>query len=57
MVIGAHSNGHVGEGNRGDGQIRQEWNLEGHIVVDFAKRMGRVLVNTFLRTQNTENTQ
>ncbi|KAK3556427.1 hypothetical protein QTP70_008339 [Hemibagrus guttatus] len=44
VVIGADFNGHVGEGNRGDEEVMgkfgvKERNLEGQMVVDFAKRM------------------
>lgn len=40
----ADFNGHVGAGNRGDEEVMgrfgiQEMNAEGHMVVDFAKRM------------------
>ena len=43
-LIGADLNGHVGEGNRGDEEVMgrhsfKERNLEGQMVVDFAKRM------------------
>ncbi|KAK3546832.1 hypothetical protein QTP86_003069 [Hemibagrus guttatus] len=44
VVIGADFNGHVGEGNRGDEEVMgkfgvKERNLEGQMVVEFAKRM------------------
>ncbi|KAK3556603.1 hypothetical protein QTP70_010795 [Hemibagrus guttatus] len=44
VVIGADFNGHVGEGNRGDEEVMgkfgvKERNLEGQMVVDYAKRM------------------
>ncbi|KAK3537926.1 hypothetical protein QTP70_024555, partial [Hemibagrus guttatus] len=44
VVIGADLNGHVGEGNTGDEEVMgkfgvKERNLEGQMVVDFAKRM------------------
>ncbi|KAK3522436.1 hypothetical protein QTP86_011013, partial [Hemibagrus guttatus] len=44
MVIGMDFNGHVGEGNTGDEEVMgkfgvKERNLEGQMVVDFAKRM------------------
>ncbi|KAK3574702.1 hypothetical protein QTP86_015150, partial [Hemibagrus guttatus] len=44
VVIGADFNGHVGEGNTGDEEVMgkfgvKERNLEGQMVVDFAKRM------------------
>ncbi|KAK3519734.1 hypothetical protein QTP70_003709 [Hemibagrus guttatus] len=43
VVIGADFNGHVGEGNRGDEEVMgkfgvKERNLEGQMVVDFAKK-------------------
>ncbi|KAK3544010.1 hypothetical protein QTP70_033140, partial [Hemibagrus guttatus] len=46
VVIGADFNGHVGEGNTGDEEVMgkfgvKERNLEGQMVVDFAKRMDR----------------
>ncbi|KAK3539573.1 hypothetical protein QTP70_010272 [Hemibagrus guttatus] len=51
VVIGADFNGHVGEGNRGDEEVMgkfgvKERNLEGQMVVDFAKRMDMAVVNT-----------
>ncbi|KAK3566841.1 hypothetical protein QTP86_004554 [Hemibagrus guttatus] len=54
MVIGADFNGHVGEGNRGDEEVMgkfgvKERNLEGQMVVDFAKRMDMVVVNTYFQ--------
>lgn len=54
MVIGADFNGHVGAGNRGDEEVMgrfgiQNRNAEGHMVVDFAKRMEMAVVNTFFR--------
>ncbi|KAK3534662.1 hypothetical protein QTP86_018208 [Hemibagrus guttatus] len=44
VVIGTDFNGHVGEGNTGDEEVMgkfgvKERNLEGQMVVDFAKRM------------------
>ncbi|KAK3574492.1 hypothetical protein QTP86_008384 [Hemibagrus guttatus] len=52
VVIGADFNGHVGEGNRGDEEVMgkfevKERNLEGQMVVDFAKRMNMAVVNTY----------
>ncbi|KAK3536314.1 hypothetical protein QTP86_002939 [Hemibagrus guttatus] len=52
VVIGADFNGHVGEGNTGDEEVMgkfgvKERNLEGHMVVDFAKRMDMGVVNTY----------
>ncbi|KAK3507261.1 hypothetical protein QTP70_012974 [Hemibagrus guttatus] len=52
VVIGTDFNGHVGEGNRGDEEVMgkfgvKERNLEGQMVVDFAKRMDMAVVNTY----------
>ncbi|KAK3527991.1 hypothetical protein QTP86_013103 [Hemibagrus guttatus] len=54
VVIGADFNGHVGEGNRGDEEVMgkfgvKERNLEGQMVVDFAKRMDMAMVNTYIQ--------
>ncbi|KAK3507804.1 hypothetical protein QTP70_000856 [Hemibagrus guttatus] len=54
VVIGADFNGHVGEGNTGDEEVMgkfgvKERNLEGQMVVDFAKRMGMGVVNTYFQ--------
>ncbi|KAK3518340.1 hypothetical protein QTP86_018635, partial [Hemibagrus guttatus] len=54
VVIGADFNGHVGEGNTGDEEVKgkfgvKERNLEGQIVVDFAKRMDMAVVNTYFQ--------
>ncbi|KAK3535499.1 hypothetical protein QTP70_016921, partial [Hemibagrus guttatus] len=54
VVIGADFNGHVGEGNTGDEEVMgkfgiKERNLEGQIVVDFAKRMGMAVLNTYFQ--------
>ncbi|KAI5614476.1 hypothetical protein C0J50_9063 [Silurus asotus] len=54
LVIGADLNGHVGEGNRGDEEVMgryglKEWNVEGQMVVDFAKRMEMAVVNTYFK--------
>ncbi|KAK3512632.1 hypothetical protein QTP70_018763 [Hemibagrus guttatus] len=54
VVIGADFNGHVGEGNTGDEEVMgkfgvKERNLEGQMVVDFAKRMDMAVVNTYFR--------
>ncbi|KAI5628640.1 hypothetical protein C0J50_10601, partial [Silurus asotus] len=45
LVIGADLNGHVGEQRRGD----EERNVEGLMVVDFAKRMEMAVVNTYFK--------
>ncbi|KAK3543381.1 hypothetical protein QTP70_018399 [Hemibagrus guttatus] len=54
VVIGADFNGHVGEGNRGDEEVMgkfgvKERNLQGQMVVDFAKRMDMAVVNTYFQ--------
>ncbi|KAK3552787.1 hypothetical protein QTP86_022599 [Hemibagrus guttatus] len=54
VVIGADFNGHVGEGNRGDEEVMdkfgvKERNLEGQMIVDFAKRMDMTVVNTYFQ--------
>ncbi|KAK3569487.1 hypothetical protein QTP86_031419, partial [Hemibagrus guttatus] len=54
VVIGAAFNGHVGEGNTGDEEVMgkfgvKERNLEGQMVVDFAKRMDMAVVNTYFQ--------
>ena len=60
-LIGADSNGHVGEGNRGDGEVKgrfdvRERNLEGQMVVDYAKRkeMEMWRIPTSKREKNSE---
>ncbi|KAK3563836.1 hypothetical protein QTP86_002735 [Hemibagrus guttatus] len=54
VVIGADFNGHVGEGNTGDEEVMgkfgiKERNLEGQMIVDFAKRMDMGVVNTYFQ--------
>ncbi|KAK3509147.1 hypothetical protein QTP70_020260, partial [Hemibagrus guttatus] len=54
VVIGADFNGHVGEGNTGDEEVMgkfgvKERNLEGQMVVDFAKRMDMAVFNTYFQ--------
>ncbi|KAK3538108.1 hypothetical protein QTP70_029820, partial [Hemibagrus guttatus] len=54
VVIGEDFNGYVGEGNRGDEEVMgkfgvKERNLEGQMVVDFAKRMDMAVVNTYFQ--------
>ncbi|KAK3550206.1 hypothetical protein QTP86_021237 [Hemibagrus guttatus] len=54
VVIGADFNGHVGEGNTGDEEVMgkfgvKERNLEGQMVVDFAKRMDMGVVKTYFQ--------
>ncbi|KAK3574398.1 hypothetical protein QTP86_006625 [Hemibagrus guttatus] len=56
VVIGADFNGHVGEGNTGDEEVMgkfgvKERNLEGQMVVDFAKRMDMGVVNNFQKRE------
>ncbi|KAI5611221.1 hypothetical protein C0J50_9252 [Silurus asotus] len=56
LVIGADFNGHVGEGNRGDEEVMgrygsKERNVEGQMVVDFAKRMEMAVVNTYFKKE------
>ncbi|KAK3526558.1 hypothetical protein QTP70_030697 [Hemibagrus guttatus] len=54
VVIGADFNGHVGEENTGDEEVMgkfgvKERNLEGQMVVYFAKRMDMAVVNTYFQ--------
>ncbi|KAJ8364363.1 hypothetical protein SKAU_G00131940 [Synaphobranchus kaupii] len=53
VVIGADSNGHVGEGNRGDEEVMGRYGVKernvGQMVVDFAKRMEMAVVNTYFK--------
>ncbi|KAK3559310.1 hypothetical protein QTP86_012718 [Hemibagrus guttatus] len=54
VVIGVDFNGHVGEGNTGDEEVMgkfgvKERNLEGQMVVDFAKRIDMAVVNTYFQ--------
>ncbi|KAK3534511.1 hypothetical protein QTP86_016580 [Hemibagrus guttatus] len=54
VAIRADFNEHVGEGNRGDEEVMgkfgvKERNLEGQMVVDFAKRMDMAVVNTYFQ--------
>ncbi|KAK3573123.1 hypothetical protein QTP86_014136 [Hemibagrus guttatus] len=54
VVMGADFNGHVGEGNTGDEEVMgkfgvKERNLEGQMVVGFAKRMDMAVVNTYFQ--------
>ena len=51
VVIGADSNGHVGDGNRGNENIMGRYdekarNAEGQMVVDFATRMEMGVLKT-----------
>ncbi|KAK3508727.1 hypothetical protein QTP70_004272 [Hemibagrus guttatus] len=54
VVIGVDFNGHVGEGNTDDEEVMgkfgvKERNLEGQMVVDFAKRMDMAVVNSYFQ--------
>ncbi|KAI5101440.1 hypothetical protein C0J45_8643 [Silurus meridionalis] len=54
LVIVADFNGHVGEGNRGDEEVMGRYGLKkrnvvGQMVVDFAKRMEKAVVNTYFK--------
>ncbi|KAK3549895.1 hypothetical protein QTP86_015521, partial [Hemibagrus guttatus] len=54
VVIGADFNGHIAEGNTGDEEVMgkfgvKERNLEGQMVMDFAKRMDMAVVNTYFQ--------
>ena len=54
VMIGADLNGHVGEGNRGDEEVMGRYgvggrNVEGQMIVDFAKRMRMAVVNTYFK--------
>ena len=57
IVFGADLNGHVGEGNIGDEEIRGRYgagtkNKEGLMVVDFGKRMDLANVNTYFKKKD-----
>ncbi|KAK3524853.1 hypothetical protein QTP86_007842 [Hemibagrus guttatus] len=58
VVMGADFNGHVGEGNTGDEVILEfgvkERNLEGQMVVEFAKRMDMGVVNTYFQKREEQ---
>ncbi|KAK3516865.1 hypothetical protein QTP70_027079 [Hemibagrus guttatus] len=54
VVIGVDFNVHIGEGNRGDEEVMgkfgvKERNIEGQMVVDFAKRMDMAVVNIYFQ--------
>ena len=54
MVIGVDFDGHVGEGNRGDEEVKgrygvKERNVERQMVVDFAKRMEMAVLNMYVK--------
>ena len=57
MAIGADFNGHISEGNKGNEELMDrfgvlEKNIEGQIVVDFAKRMEMAVANTYLQKRS-----
>ena len=57
IVLGADLNGHVDEGNIGDEEIMGRYgartrNREGSMVVDFAKRVDLVIVNTYFKKKD-----
>ena len=59
VLTRADLNGHVCEGNRGDEEIMgrhgfKERNLEGQMVVDFAKRMHMAVLNTYFRKKEEQ---
>ena len=57
LVLGADLNGHVGEGNIGNEEIMEKYdvgtrNKEESMVVDFVKRMDLAIVNTYFKKKN-----
>ena len=57
IVLGADLDGHVGKGNIRDEEIMGRYavgtrNKEGSMVVDFAKRMDLVVVNTYFKKKD-----
>ena len=57
IVLNAHLNGHVGEGNIGDEEIMGRYgagtrNKEGSMVVNFGKRMDLAIVNTYFKKKD-----
>ena len=57
IVLGADLNGHVGEGNIGDEEIMGIYGAgtrdkEGSMVMDFAKSMDLVIVNTYFKKKH-----
>ena len=57
IVLEAHLNGHMGEGNIADEEIMGKCgagtrNREGSMVVDFAKRMDLVIVNIYFKKKD-----
>ena len=59
-MLGADFNGHVGEGNRVDKKVMGRFfgvkyrNLEGQALVDFAKRIEMVVVNTYFQKREEQ---
>ncbi len=54
VIIGMDFNGDIGEGNKGDEEVIgrygvKERNVEGQIVVDFAKKMEMAVVNRYFK--------
>ena len=59
VLIGADLNEHVGEGSRGDEEVMgrhgfKERNLEGQMVVDFAKRIQMAVLYTYFRKKEKQ---
>ena len=59
VLIGADLNGYVGEGSRRDEEVMgrhgfKERNLEGQMIVDFAKRMQTAVLNTYFRKKEEQ---
>ena len=57
IVLGVDLNRHVGEGNIGDKEVigrhgARTRNKEGRMVVDFAKRMDLMVVNTYFKKKD-----
>ena len=56
IVLDADLNGHMGEGNMGDEEMERYGagtrNKEVRMVVDFAKRIGLAVVNTYFKKKN-----
>ena len=58
-IVAKYSNGHVGEGNRGDNKIMERYgdkarNAERQMVVDFAIIMEMAVVNTYFKKEGGE---
>ena len=58
-IVAKYSNGHVGEGNRGDNKIMGRYgdkarNAERQMVVDFAIIMEMAVVNTYFKKEGGE---